>query len=140
MYTETSNEIKAILMEPNDYQVGGRHYKVDYEHWDFVHDTQLPYVLGCATKYIFRWRSKNGVEDLKKALHYISKAEDLGLFGRTYVPRWSKKSDYIKKFLGQCVERKDASIISHICHGNPEAASREIHKLIEGENKNVNNL
>lgn len=63
-------------MEANDYQVGGEHYKSEYQHWDFVCDTDLHYILGCATKYIARWRKKNGIQDLHKASHYISKAEE----------------------------------------------------------------
>lgn len=61
-------------MSANDTQVGGDHYKGEYQHWDFVCDTGMHYLLGCATKYISRWRKKNGVEDLKKALHYVEKA------------------------------------------------------------------
>lgn len=60
-------------MNANEHQVGGRHYKTDYEHWDLVQDTGMDYLAGCATKYVSRWRKKNGVEDLKKALHYVNK-------------------------------------------------------------------
>jgi len=63
-------------MDVNDYQVGGNHYVRDYQHWDFVIDTGMHYLLGCATKYITRWRKKNGLEDLKKPIHYLTKAED----------------------------------------------------------------
>lgn len=56
----------------NDRQVGGTHYKSDYQHWDFVHDTGLDYYEGCATKYITR-RKGNRLEDLKKALHFLEK-------------------------------------------------------------------
>lgn len=63
-------------MEPNDYQVGGKHYQSRYQHWDFVIDTDLHYLIACATKYIFRWREKNGIEDLRKACHYLDKAVD----------------------------------------------------------------
>jgi len=65
-------------MGVNDYQIGGSHYKGegDYQHWDWVIDNGLHYLHGCATKYILRWKSKNGVEDLRKAVHYLTKAED----------------------------------------------------------------
>jgi hypothetical protein len=29
------------------------------------------YIIGCAMKYLFRWRSKNGIEDLEKARECI---------------------------------------------------------------------
>lgn len=33
----------------------------------------MPYLEGNATKYVVRWKSKNGEEDLKKAKSYVSK-------------------------------------------------------------------
>jgi hypothetical protein len=33
----------------------------------------LDYFQGNITKYVFRWRDKNGVEDLIKARHYLDK-------------------------------------------------------------------
>lgn len=62
----------------NDRQVGGAHYKSKYQHWDFVVDTHQSYHQGSATAYVSRWRRKNGVEDLEKAMHYIEKCELIG--------------------------------------------------------------
>lgn len=61
------------MTSANDRQVGGEHYKATYQHWDFVTDAQLSYLEGCATKYLARWRKKNGTQDLEKALHYVDK-------------------------------------------------------------------
>lgn len=61
-------------MNPNDTQVGGDHYQKEYQHWDWVDDLGLHYYLGCATKYVSRWREKNGIQDLEKAIHYLEKA------------------------------------------------------------------
>jgi hypothetical protein len=36
-------------------------------------DWQLGYLDGNAVKYLSRWRHKGGVQDLKKARHYIDK-------------------------------------------------------------------
>lgn len=58
----------------NDRQVGGKHYKRRYEHWDWVLDTKLGYLEGCATKYLSRWWLKGGITDIDKALHYLDKA------------------------------------------------------------------
>jgi len=57
----------------NSHQVGGTHYKTAYEHWDLVTDVGMGYLEGQATKYIARWRKKDGFKDLQKALHYINK-------------------------------------------------------------------
>ncbi|CAN0296744.1 unnamed protein product, partial [Chrysoparadoxa australica] len=51
-------------------QVGGNHYETEdgYEHWDWVVDGEIGYLAGNATKYISRWRKKNGLLDLQKAI------------------------------------------------------------------------
>lgn len=61
----------------NEHQVAGNHYKAhgraDFQHWDLVIKFNLGYLEGQITRYLFRWRDKNGIEDLKKALHYLDK-------------------------------------------------------------------
>lgn len=58
----------------NAKQVAGSHYKTDgIQHWDLVDDYDVYYLAGCATKYLTRFRRKNGVQDLEKALHYVEK-------------------------------------------------------------------
>lgn len=65
-------------LSPNDRQVGGNHYAGEYQHWDFVRDTKLDYLLGNATKYIARCRRKHSGmrQDLAKSSHYIEKFID----------------------------------------------------------------
>lgn len=58
----------------NSRQVGGSHYQqFTHETWDVILDWGLGYLDGNAVKYLSRWRHKGGVEDLKKARHYIDK-------------------------------------------------------------------
>lgn len=53
-------------------QVGGNHYKDDKIQWvEFVYANKIPAIEGMAIKYLLRWRKKNGIEDLQKAIHYI---------------------------------------------------------------------
>ncbi len=64
----------------NQVQFGGTHYKQSdggEEHWDRVARLGLDYFQAAATKYIERWRLKNGIEDLKKARHYLDKYIEL---------------------------------------------------------------
>lgn len=61
------------MSNPNERQVGGSHYKTSVEHWDFVESQGMGYLEGCATKYVTRWRKKDGFKDLEKALHYVEK-------------------------------------------------------------------
>lgn len=61
-------------MSANDVQIGGVHYKqFSYETWDVIRDWGLGYFDGNAVKYLSRWRHKGGVDDLRKARHYIDK-------------------------------------------------------------------
>ena len=60
-------------MLANDKQVGGNHYKTTIEPWDAILDWKLGYLDGSAVKYLSRWRKKGGVDDLRKAVHFIEK-------------------------------------------------------------------
>ena len=46
-------------MSANNRQVGGSHYAEggEVQHWDFATLNGLSYLVGCATKYIARWRN-----------------------------------------------------------------------------------
>lgn len=75
----------------NERQIGGDHYKgPDYEHWDWAHDCRLHGLPWTASKYVSRHRKKNGKEDLEKAVHYIDKAEELGVTGSCGTHRHAK--------------------------------------------------
>jgi hypothetical protein len=53
-------------------QVGGDHYsKMAIEPLEYITKNQLNFAEGNVIKYVSRWRSKGGVEDLKKARHYL---------------------------------------------------------------------
>lgn len=60
-------------MSANKRQVGGDHYKTSFQHWDLVDFLSIPYFPAQVTRYISRWRKKNGIEDIEKALHYMDK-------------------------------------------------------------------
>ena len=53
-------------------QVAGNHYKTfAIQPVEFLHRNGIGYIEGNVIKYLCRWRQKNGVEDLKKARHYL---------------------------------------------------------------------
>lgn len=53
-------------------QVGGDHYKGRrLQPWDLWEEFELDPWEANAVKYLLRWKDKNGVEDLRKAIHYI---------------------------------------------------------------------
>lgn len=70
-----------INSEVNATQVGGTHYKVAIQHWDFVAAYNLGYFEGQITKYVTRWRKKNGAQDLQKARHFTLKLIELAKAG-----------------------------------------------------------
>lgn len=65
------------MKKANEIQVGGEHYQTEIQHWDFVWANHLDYFQGQITKYVCRWKGKNGVEDLKKAQHFLQKYIEL---------------------------------------------------------------
>jgi hypothetical protein len=64
-------------MAANDYQISGDHYRTPIQHWDFVVANGLDHFQAAITKYVVRWRRKGGIEDLKKAQHYLAKYMEL---------------------------------------------------------------
>lgn len=53
-------------------QVGGDHYKaMAIQPAEFIHRNGIGFMEGSAIAYLCRWRSKGGLEDLRKAKHFI---------------------------------------------------------------------
>ena len=62
------------MQSPNSHQVGGTHYQAPFQHWDFVLEClEGRYLEGNITKYVCRWRKKNGLLDLRKSIQYLDK-------------------------------------------------------------------
>jgi hypothetical protein len=53
------------INHPSHYNQG------NIEVIDIIDDWNLDFCEGNVVKYISRWRNKNGIEDLKKARHFI---------------------------------------------------------------------
>jgi len=57
-------------------QVGGDHYRTPQgipEHWDIAWALDWDFYQYQITKYIWRWKQKGGLPDLKKAQHFLKK-------------------------------------------------------------------
>ncbi len=63
------------MASANDKQISGTHYKKygDMQPWDVVIAWNMGYLDGTALKYLARWRDQGGIDDLKKAIHFIEK-------------------------------------------------------------------
>ena len=54
-------------------QVGGSHYSsLKIQPVEYIHANALSYMEGNVVKYVTRHSSKNGAEDIKKAIHYLN--------------------------------------------------------------------
>jgi hypothetical protein len=59
-------------MSALDIQVAGSHYKdKPIQPVQYIHANGIGYFEGCAIKYLTRWKDKGGIDDLRKARHYI---------------------------------------------------------------------
>ena len=57
---------------PLDRQVDGDHYKhMKIQPITFMLENELGYAEGAVIKYISRYKNKNGLADLDKAIHFI---------------------------------------------------------------------
>ena len=55
-----------------DTQVGGSHYKdMRIQPVEYIHANGIPFIEGAVIKYVSRWRAKGGIEDVKKARHFL---------------------------------------------------------------------
>lgn len=61
-------------MKADETQVGGSHYNsTAVQHWNMAADLNLGYFEGQISKYMDRWKRKNGLQDLRKAQHFLAK-------------------------------------------------------------------
>jgi len=62
------------LINPFDTQVGGSHYKTRFpfcQPAEFLKRNNIPTTEGHVIRYVLRHDLKNGIEDLRKAKHYL---------------------------------------------------------------------
>jgi hypothetical protein len=111
----------------NDRQVGGKHYKSNYQHWDLVKDVGFDYYEGCATKYLTR-RKGSREQDLQKAVHFLEKRCTLGP-AREMLP---VHEVMVQSF---CAENdlsfKEYEIISTVVRGEYKAAISMINRILK---------
>ena len=59
-------------MKEIEKQEGGDHYvNMVIQPIEFILANNIPHCEACIIKYVTRWRNKSGIEDLRKARHYI---------------------------------------------------------------------
>lgn len=116
------------------HQVGGNHYSAHYQHWDWAVETELPYLEGCATKYLSRWRKKGGVQDLEKAITYLEKSAQKSVqgAGRRFGLSELKRETFINAAM---IDFKEAELIRRI---DSWYNSADLDRIIEDIRKLIN--
>ena len=57
--------------KPSEKQIGGSHYKdCAIQPVDYIVENKLDFLEGNIVKYITRHKTKNGIEDIRKVIHY----------------------------------------------------------------------
>lgn len=91
-------------------QVAGTHYKrLPIQPWNFIaaNEQQVGFFEGNVIAYICRWRTKGGVEDLRKVRHYVDKMIELAVtFGWPHAPMSEAQ---IAALLGPAADESKAS-------------------------------
>ena len=72
----TETVVPQTLKQPEskdamDKQVGGSHYQLPIQPIEYILANGLGYCEANVVKYVSRWRNKGGIQDLKKAIHYL---------------------------------------------------------------------
>jgi hypothetical protein len=68
---------------PSSYQIGGDHYaSKSVQPWEAMEswmskEAFAGYLYGNCIKYLARYKDKNGLQDLQKCQHYLSKLIEL---------------------------------------------------------------
>ena len=53
-------------------QIAGQHYKdLTIQPIEYIHANNLGFCEGSVVKYVSRWRAKGGIDDLRKAKHFL---------------------------------------------------------------------
>ena len=77
-----TSKIRADIAKKK--QVGGNHYKnYKIQPIEFITANDIGFIEGNVIKYLLRFKEKNGLQDLDKAIHYIEILKELYQNGKT---------------------------------------------------------
>lgn len=66
----TDKSIFDNLKTAKEKQIGGSHYKIKIQPYNFIMSNDLNFFQGNVIKYVVRYLKKNQIEDLNKIIHY----------------------------------------------------------------------
>ena len=119
-------------MKATDIQVGGSHYKdMVMQPIELITAIRCSFIQGCIIKYVSRYKAKNGIEDIKKCIHYAQLALELN-------DKRKCRPDKIHYTLSKYARKNNLSksqtaIISSTIHNNYERVVNLCYDLIYEE-------
>ena len=66
----TNKSLFESITLASEKQEGGSNYKMKIQPYKFIRENNLSFFQGNIIKYVVRYLNKNGIEDLKKIIHY----------------------------------------------------------------------
>jgi hypothetical protein len=116
-----------------ELQVGGDHYKkLAIQPVQLIVKLQLDYFKGNVVKYVTRHRFKNGIEDIKKAIHYCELAKhymsSMGTNKFSVKTIATITTDYAEKNYLTLLER---NAIYYACTDSYKLAIETLNKIIK---------
>lgn len=69
-HTPNQTPNPTLTYHPLKTQVGGKHYQLTIQPVEYTNKNKLNFNQGNIIKYITRHKEKNGIEDIKKVIHY----------------------------------------------------------------------
>ena len=69
-HTPNQTPTPTLTYHPLETQVGGKHYQLTIQPVEYTNKNKLNFNQGNIIKYITRHKEKNGIEDIKKVIHY----------------------------------------------------------------------
>ena len=119
-------------MSANEKQVAGSHYRSSIQHWDYVVANDLDYFQAHITKYVTRWKNKNGFQDLEKAKHFLEKYMELHTVkSEIGVP------DHLKEFVPTDRQKEVAAKFEDLREKHANAISPMMQRILEDKEWNV---
>lgn len=116
-YPSNTSRTDRISENPLEKEVGGMHYKSDYQPIELMEKVKMYACCSYIFKYVYRHKNKGKKQDLEKALHCCELMESLGMnwYEGTMVHSYDtdKSLDEFNKFV-QANKQLDANQIRAI--------------------------
>lgn len=68
---KTKTSSLSTQIGATDYTTGKGYKDMKIQVVEYCFANNIPFMEGAVIKYVSRWRAKNGIKDLKKAIHFL---------------------------------------------------------------------